>query len=144
MDPVNAFSLACGVIQVVDFSIKTVSSCRRLYKEGSLSENDAIEEWAKHLTGLIDELNRPTGEAAVGTLPPKEQELHGLATKCSATARDLVEELNGLKITGPGRKRQTIKNGFRAFWRKDVMEDIQKRLNSYQKVLDTKVLIYIR
>lgn len=144
MDPVSAFSLACGVIQIVDFSIKTVSSCRRLYKEGSLSENGAIEGWAEHLTELIAELKIPIEEAAVRALPPNEQELLKLATECSATARDLIQQVNSLKVSGPRKKREAFKKGVRALWREDVMEDIQKRLDSYQKLLDTKVLISIR
>lgn len=60
MDPLTAFSLACGVIQVVDFSMKLLSKSREIYKSGSLAENKEIESMAKHLTNLRTGLNVPT------------------------------------------------------------------------------------
>lgn len=39
MDPFTAFSLACGVIQVVDFSTKLVGKCREVYRDGTSTEN---------------------------------------------------------------------------------------------------------
>lgn len=54
MDPLTAFSLACGVIQIVDFGTKVVQQCRELYKDGSLSEYVDVEEMAKHLTSRIN------------------------------------------------------------------------------------------
>lgn len=44
MDPVTAFSLAAGILQVVDISFKALKQCRELYKDGSLAEHrDTIE-----------------------------------------------------------------------------------------------------
>ena len=145
MDPVSAFSLACGVIQVVDFSLKISSTCRKLYKKGSLSDNDVIEGWAENLTKLCGELKPPvTNGVPVDTLPANEQELLNLAASCSKTPHNLIKELDGLKVSGPRKKREAFKQGFRSIWRKNVIEDIQKRLDSYQKSLDTRILVYIR
>lgn len=44
MDPVTAFSLAAGIVQVVDASFKAIALCRKLYKEGSLTEYDDTAE----------------------------------------------------------------------------------------------------
>ena len=145
MDPVSAFSLACGVIQVVDFSLKITSTCRKLYKKGSFSDNDVIQGWAENLTKLCGELDRPvTDGASVDTLPANEQELLNLAASCSVTAHSLINELDGLKVSGPRKKREAFKQGFRSIWKKDAIEEIQKRLDRYQKTLDTRILVYIR
>lgn len=37
MEPLTAFSLAAGVLQVVDFSFRAIKTCRELYKDGSVS-----------------------------------------------------------------------------------------------------------
>ena len=104
-----------------------------------------IEGWAENLTKLCAELNRPvTDGAPVDTLPANEQELLRLAASCSSTAHDLINELDGLKVSGPRKKREAFKQGFRSFWEKDVIEEIQKRLDSYQKILDTRILVYVR
>ena len=145
MDPVSAFSLACGVIQVVDFSLKISSTCRKLYRKGSLSNNDVIEGWAENLKKLCGNLHPPvTDGVPVDTLPANEQELRNLAASCSITAHDLINELDGLKVSGPRKKREAFKQGFRSIWKKDAIEEIQKRLDSYQKSLDTRILIYVR
>ena len=49
MDPVTAFSLAAGVIQVIDCSFKVVKICRELVKDGSLAPHRNTEELAETL-----------------------------------------------------------------------------------------------
>ena len=49
MDPVTAFSLAAGVLQVVDLSLKALSTCKEIYKDGSLARNRDIEELTNDL-----------------------------------------------------------------------------------------------
>lgn len=49
MDPVTAFSLAAGVIQVIDLSSKALSKCREIHKDGSLAQNRATEEITEYL-----------------------------------------------------------------------------------------------
>lgn len=49
MDPVTAFSLAAGVIQVIDCSFKVVKICRELKKDGSLAPHRNTEELADTL-----------------------------------------------------------------------------------------------
>ena len=39
MDPVTAFSLAAGVLQVLDLSFKALSKCKEIYKDGSLAQH---------------------------------------------------------------------------------------------------------
>ncbi|KAL8968685.1 MAG: hypothetical protein Q9183_002348 [Haloplaca sp. 2 TL-2023] len=44
MEPVTAFGLVAGVIQVVDISFKAIARCRELYKDGSLAEHRETRE----------------------------------------------------------------------------------------------------
>ncbi|KAL9023006.1 MAG: hypothetical protein Q9196_007433 [Gyalolechia fulgens] len=44
MDPVTAFGLAAGIVQVISVSTEAIILCRRLYKDGSLREYDQITE----------------------------------------------------------------------------------------------------
>ena len=39
MDPLSAFSLASGILQVLDMSSKAIAACREIYKDGSLAEH---------------------------------------------------------------------------------------------------------
>ena len=44
MDPITAFSLAAGVLQVIDLSLKALSKCRETYRDGSLAEHQSTGE----------------------------------------------------------------------------------------------------
>ena len=51
MDPVTAFGLAAGVLQVVELSFKALSTCKEIYADGSLARNRETEELTRYLGG---------------------------------------------------------------------------------------------
>ncbi len=147
MDPLTAFSLACGVFQVVDFSTKIVSKCREVYKHGVSSENKEIESMAKHLADLATELKLPNPIQSPGSAPQlyqDDQELLKLAEQCSETAAKLIEELQKLRIQGQHRKRDAFRKAIKTIWKNDTIQDIQRDLERYRKTLDTRILITLR
>lgn len=119
MDPFNAFSLACGIIQIIDFSIKVAKKCHELYKDGASPENEEVEDMVKHLTDLHENVDL-TDQGGL-------DELIDLRLKCSNTAKELIAEMKKLKVSGRHRKRQVIAKTFKAMWNKSAIEDIQKR-----------------
>ena len=144
MDAIVAFSLACNVVQVVDFSIDVVSTCRELYSDGSLSKYDHLEHMANHLIGLRIALDPPTAQGDPNTGQYQDQALLDLAERCSTTAKELLGEVQKLKINGPPSKRKVIRKSAKSLWKKSSIERIQTRLNEYRKVLDSRILIGIR
>ena len=147
MDPLTAFSLACGVIQVVDFSTKIVGKCRELYKHGTSCENKEIESMARHLTDLATDLELPNTVQSLGSpsqLYHDDQELLKLAQQCSETATQLKTELEKLSIQGQRRKRDALRKAVKGIWKNDDIEDIQRRLERYRRTLDTRILITLR
>ena len=147
MDPLTAFSLTCGVIQVVDFSTKIVVRCRQLYKDGVTSENKEIESMAKHLTALATGLKLPTTLQIPESAPHlyhDDKELLKLAKQCSETAMELISELQKLAIASPQRKRDAFRKAIKVIWKKDTIENIQRSLEWYRRTLDTRILINLR
>ena len=147
MDPLTAFSLACGVIQVVDFSTKIVVRCRQIYKEGATSKNKEIESMAEHLTGLATDLELPSTIQNLGFANQRyrdDQELLELAGQCSETARELINELQKLSIQGRQRKRDALRMAVKTVWKKDAIDNIQRSLECYRRTLDTRILISLR
>ncbi len=136
MDPFTALSLACGIIQVVDFSTKAVTKCRELYKDGSSSENEDFEKMANHLLSLCDTLNVPSQRSS--------DELQELGRSCYDTAADLIKELRKLKMKRPRKKLEFASKAFKTIWKKETIDAIWKRLENYRKILDTHVLIDLR
>ena len=145
MDPLTAFSLACGVIQVVDLSIKTLSKCKELCQEGSWAEYQELEDLTNHLVDVRDKLELTNGKQNAEALgAADDQSLLEVAGKCSKTADHLVEKFRSLKIEGPHKKRQAVLKTVKLLWDKSELRDIQRRLDGYRNVLDTQILIDLR
>ena len=145
MDPLTAFSLACGVIQIVDYSTKTLMKCREIYKEGSLSDYQSLENYTKHLIDVREKLdihNDPQSTGSPTTV--NDQSLIELSRQCSETAGQLVTKLQVLKILGPRKKRQAILKTVKLLWEKGETDEIEKRLGEYRKALDTQILVSLR
>ncbi|KAM0797539.1 hypothetical protein BDR22DRAFT_862620 [Usnea florida] len=133
MDPLTVFSLVCGIIQIVDTSMEIAKKCRELYKYGASSEDREIENMAKHLTDLYGHLD-PRAKDSPG-------ELKDLYSKCSDTAKQLCTEVQTLKINGPHRKREVVFKSIKAMWKRSAIEEIQRQLGGYQRMLDSKILV---
>ena len=136
MDPLTVFSLVCGVIQIVDTSMEVAKKCRELYKNGASSEDREIENMAKILVDLYQNLDH-RAQAGPG-------ELQDLCSKCSKTAQQLCTEVQKLKVNGPHRKREAVVKTVKAVWKKSSIIEIQKQLDGYQKLLDSNILVDLR
>ena len=145
LDPMSALGLACNIIQIVDFSLEAVAKFRELYKDGASSENRELEDMTIRLKDLRADLNivSPTTRESK-PLFIDDKELEALADECCKTADELTAELDTLKISGPHKKRQAVPKFFRSIRRKSVVEGIQRKLDGYQKVLDTRILVNLR
>ena len=145
LDPMSALGLACNIIQIVDFSLKAVTKFRELYNDGASSENRELEDITVRLKGLRANLVtvNPTTRQSRPVFVD-DRELQALADECCRTADELTAELDTLKVSGPHKKRQVAKKFYRSIRRKSVVEGIQKRLDGYQKVLNTRTLVNLR
>lgn len=145
LDPISALSLACNVIEIVDFSITTVERFRELCRDGVSSENHELEDMVAGLKGLETSLS--TVNAATGVSEPlfaDEKDLQALADGCCKTAVELIAELDTFKVSGQHRKRQAAKMFLRSIRRKSIVEGIHRKLDGYRKVLDTRILVNLR
>lgn len=118
-----------------------LSRSRETYRNGSLVENKKIESMAKHLSNPRTDLNLSTTALSPRSMQQifdDEKELKNLAIKCSETSEELIEELHLLQIQGPPRERQALARSLKGLWKIGAIEDIQKKLDQYQKILDTR------
>ncbi|KAL8838532.1 MAG: hypothetical protein Q9170_002112 [Blastenia crenularia] len=138
MDPVTAFSLAAGVLQVIDVGFKAVKTCREFYKDGSLAEFRGVEEVTEALVKGSDRLNADISQSA--TPQSAGDDILELSNKCSKLARDLLEELGKLRPEREG-VREALTKGFRALRRKALLKEKQELLEKYRRILDTRILV---
>jgi ankyrin repeat protein len=151
LDPLTALGLAGNLIQVIQFSYDIVSEGNKIYHDASgvLTQNKAIEEVSSDLANLTETLKTKQDEwrAAHGrtALDPEELRLRNLCDRCVEVAFELQIQLNKLKAKeGRGKRLKSYKLALIAVWRKDEVEELERRLERYQKELDTRVLIGIR
>lgn len=145
MDPFTSFSLVCGIIQVVDLSVKSVSKCEELYQAGSLSEYQELEDLINRLVDDRDKLETTTAEQKFGIFGQAEdQSLLEVAGQCLKTAEHLVEKFRSLTIEGPHENRHAVFETVKSLWKKGELQEIQRRLDGYRNVLDTQILKSLR
>ena len=146
MDPVTAFSIACGVIQIVDFSTKVVSKCREVYKHGTTSEHAELRAMAEHLISL--QTNNPNVPQATASgqssFSANDKELVAIAQQCSTIAGTLIEELKSLEVNASQSYRQAIKLTVKGIRKKSKIDGLQKQLDKYRQVMDTRLLKDLR
>ena len=145
MDPVSIFSLVCGIVQIVDFSAKVLSTSKELYDRGSLAEHEDVDFMSIYLIKLHADLITTGRHASSGVSgEPGRQEILKLAGKCAQTALELHNQLEKLKPASKGRKREALKKSFKTIWTKKDLDRLGKELDSYQQALTTKIVINLK
>ena len=147
MDPLTALSLACNVIQVIDFSATIVTKCKELYKDGASAKTKDIESMAKYLANVSTDLKLPETSPSAESAQQgcqEDEKLLKLAQQCSETADELRCELQKLAIQGTHRKRDAVLKAVKETWNGTIIESIENRLEQHRKTLNTLILIDLR
>ena len=142
MEALVALSLACNVVQLVDFGLKTISSFREIYKDGATIEQQDFKATAQELATLSDDLRKSI--QSVPTLTPlarDDEELRQIAVKCRDQAAKLQFELKKLSPLQAGGLRSKVLKTWRSTFKTGPVNDIRNRLLDVQRVLDTKILV---
>ncbi|KAF7510814.1 hypothetical protein GJ744_005914 [Endocarpon pusillum] len=149
MDPATAFGIAAGVLQVVQLSVKALQTCRKLYKDGSLAENEGTREVTQALgkyyyllLNTVGVLKASIGQTSTSALQDAAtKDVMEISEKCSETAAELLKELSKLQLDSKSDLRRVIRKTFQAMHRKSFIEKVQKELTEYQRILDTCILV---
>ena len=145
MEAIPAFALACNVIQVVDFGLKTASKYREIYKEGSAIEHQDLEYTTKHLAEITGNLSTSIQNARTNKpLTKDDNELQNLAQQCTESADNLRNELDKLKTPGRQGKRAALLKTWKSVRKSDDIKKIRDKICEYERVLDTRLLSRLR
>ena len=140
MDPISALSLACNVIQLVEFSIESANVCKELYEDGSIDENNRIEKYAAEVTAANKDLQaalRCSKQAG------KTLRIERIAQDASATANELKIALNRLKLSkaqGIRRLGGAFKSTLKALMTSGTIKKLQQRLELQDAALRSNIL----
>lgn len=146
MDPASAFSLACGVVQLVDIACKVGMGAKDLYQNGSIARNQEVEEQVSKLRGLqnLVKSKRVLPQFQDTTELREDRELVEIAGKCEDIAEKLLAELERLKMPVPHNALKAFSKSIKARFRLRTIEHLQAEMEKYQSILGTRTLINIR
>ncbi|KAF5498000.1 hypothetical protein CGCS363_v008430 [Colletotrichum siamense] len=142
MSGLEGLSLACNVMQLMDFSQQTVSMCRSIYESGKFEPG--LEAQASSLQDASSEVMTLLRSKRVATAKTTgaERRLLDLAPKCIQHAKDLQEEIAYLTPRQPGRMQALVATS-KAVWRKRRLERLKANLADGQKLMETLILVRI-
>ncbi|ERF74585.1 hypothetical protein EPUS_00715 [Endocarpon pusillum Z07020] len=143
MEGVAAFALACNVVQVVELSIEVAGIIQQTYSRGRSDDNATTQDISERLNTLSQTLNQSlTADARHGSPTIAELQLQQIAPECSKIALELGRELDLFK-TRSG-KRNALRKGIRAMMKKGHIEKQKAKLQDYERILNTGLLVNLR
>lgn len=153
-DPITAFTaigLAGNVVQFVDYALKIVSKGREAYKsvDGVTDENSDIESVTEELRASSKRLSSSLANCSVlpnDTAATREDTgLVSIAQSCEEIAKSLINLLDTFKVEpGKFRRIRSLGQAIKAAWKKDEVEQLEATLRSYQRQLDTRIIVSLR
>lgn len=144
MEGLVGLSVACNIVQVVDFGLKVVSKVRQIYQNGATVEEQDFQANARELASWTDRLKASINEAGLLTNSlPDDKALYELSTKCHSTALELLSELQKA-ARGPGSGfTSSIYHTLKLLRRSRRIREIHQRLLSYKNLLDLGILVQL-
>lgn len=149
LDPFTSLSLACNVVQFVDFTSKLLSQSKEIYDSavGSTKDNEDLEEICTELRDLSQHIVTTSLSQAsrFGALDNREQAIQKLAQECSATADELITALRSLSLNKhPRRRAASVYAALRTIWSRRKIEALEARMDKYRAQLAVNIIALTR
>lgn len=147
MDPLSAFSLAAGVIQVVDYGTRILSTTYEIYQSGSghTARNVELSTLSRELSGLSEQLQSRLCDVK---RPPEASEsaLLDLCRRCMEASAELQSAIDGLRAKGKKRIRVaacSFVSALKSIWTEDRVERLRDRLTEIRSQMTMAILVCI-
>jgi hypothetical protein len=138
MDGLSALSVAASVAQFLEFGCSLVSKSKEIYRsaEGASSQQIEVEAATKRLVELSARIKAGA----------EDQTLQAVCDGCVSVSRTLLAKLEKLKVRDGQslRKYKSFRQALKSVWSKGSLDDIAKRLKTYQNEMDAHVLVSLR
>jgi len=141
MEALVAFSIACNVVQVLDFSLKIFRECKQLADSGSTARLDEFNLVSKQLEGLCQGLDRSLASAPK-PLGKNDDDLLELAKRCAQAAHDVQARLDEIMMNkkeprGKFDKMRKMVTSSRS------VTAVYNKLREYERLLSTQILVQL-
>jgi len=152
MDPLTALSTAGTVLQFVDFGSKLINASVKLYNKGELDVHEQAKSATNDILDYAVKLRRSLLQSDGSSTPPEltddEKLLESICKECDELARDLLRRLKKLSVPqdkkGAEKIWPTLTAAFKSAWNKEDLQNIQDRLDTYRRAIDSRVIQFFR
>ena len=137
MEALAAFSLACNLLQVLDFGFNILKGSFYLAQPGedSLPENRTSSALASDLRVLAAEIQSTSSSSG------SDERLKILCAGCDELAQELIRVLNSLKVV---KRRQLVAKAIQAQFEKKKMSALERRLDGYRSEIHLYITAHLR
>ena len=152
MEALAAISLVGNVFQFIETGLKIISKGNEAYKSvsGVTEDNQNVNR----VTNELHENSRSLSEGLSNcqlqregppTRSDEDARLIEIAQSCEKLAEDLIDRLEKYKVEpGQFRRLRSLRQAIEAAWKEKEMESLEATLRSYQRQLDTGIIVSLR
>jgi hypothetical protein len=145
MDPVTGFAVACGILQVIDFSSRIISRSHEFREsaDGRIEQHVILDNAAAHLLDLCNGLQRYDG-ISVHRLNGADEQLYLIKLETELVVKELRNALDKAKLVGTHKKWRSFYQAFQSVWQDNDIAGLARRLDELRKQVDTALLFSLR
>ena len=143
-EAIAAISVAAGVVGLVDFGMRTVSTFWHFVRNGADAKTEIPD--FKSTTHDLQELlkNLQSSSAHGNDIPEHERSLYQLADDCQTVAGDLLKLLSKIDPSDQSSKRDTLRAACKLVFKEDEMKSLQTRLEAFRSQLTLHLIASLR
>lgn len=147
LEPLSAFSVACNVLQVIEFGSKVLSNAADYRKaaNGALSEHQDLRNVLQSLHNLNTDLQASMPKlGGIKSLSAAETRLLEANTECLRLSNEFIDLLDRLKVKNRHAMLESLRMSIKALWYREKMEAIGSTLSQARDNLNVAFLVYIK
>ncbi|KAL1641927.1 hypothetical protein SLS58_005763 [Diplodia intermedia] len=147
MDPVSAFSLAAGVIQVVDYGTRLLSTTYEIYQSesGKTARDVELSTLSQGLSDVSEQLKNRLCDAKKAPAA-SENALLDLCRRCVEASAELQSAVNALEARGTTRvgiAASSFVSALRSIWTESEVDRLRGRLTEIRSQMTIATLVSV-
>ncbi|KAI9687500.1 MAG: hypothetical protein M1822_002110 [Bathelium mastoideum] len=146
LEPLSAFSLACNILQVVEYGSKVLKKAADYQKatDGLLSEHQDLRNVLQSLQSFNADLQASmTKSGGWGSLNAAEARLVDANAECLRLSSDFIHLLDRLRLKNKKAMLESLRLSIKTLWYREKTEAMEKNVSRARDNLNIAFLIYI-
>jgi hypothetical protein len=147
LEPLSAFSVACNVLQIIEFGSQVLSKAidYRKAANGALSEHQDLRHVLQSLKNLNADLQASMPQLA-GTKSPSTAETRLLEanTECLRLSDEFINLLDRLEVKNRHAMLECLRVSIKSLWYREKIDAMKSALAQARDNLNVAFLVYMK